>query len=87
MLEYRFSLTRILPYGRIRVSENPYSRIFDAVSKISQIYLLTLNFATYDKCRLPLNSKFISCSNLDKKWCFLSILAIFQFLAEETFEE
>ena len=42
MREYGFSLTRILPskgrivdsvflYGRIRVSENPYSRIFYAV--------------------------------------------------------
>ena len=41
MREYVFSLTRIIPYkdriydsslyGRIRVSENPYSRIFYAV--------------------------------------------------------
>ena len=34
MREYGFSLTRILPYGTIRVSENPYSRIFYAVEVI-----------------------------------------------------
>ena len=32
MREYGLSLTRILQYGGKRVSENPYSRIFYAVT-------------------------------------------------------
>ena len=36
MQEYGFSLTSILPYkGRIIVSENPYSSIFNAVQIIN----------------------------------------------------
>ena len=42
MHEYRFSVTRILPYkdGRVRVSENRYSRIFYAMIIINYTHIL-----------------------------------------------
>ena len=52
MREYGFSLTRILPYkdnilslyGRIRVSENLYSRIFYAVLNKAGSFFAAGNF-------------------------------------------
>ena len=43
MREYGFSLTRILPYKeKIRVSENPYSRIFYALYKLKALQVFSI---------------------------------------------